>query len=169
MRLIQALKASRLARLLEEKVLLPLWDLLKQGVSPSKLALCIAIGAVLGIFPIIGTTTVLCAAVALALRLNLPAIQVVNYVVYPLQILLIIPFFQAGAYMFQTEAVAVSVSEPIEMFSVDFWGSIQILGWTIGRATLVWLLISPVVVAIVYFASLFALNKVAPSSSPIKS
>jgi len=33
------------------------------------------------------------------LRLNLPAIQLVNLVVYPLQLALLVPFLRAGAWL----------------------------------------------------------------------
>ena len=62
---------------------------LKQGMSCSKISLCIAIGVILGIFPVLGTTTLLCAITAYVFRLNHPLIQLVNYAVYPLQLALI--------------------------------------------------------------------------------
>ncbi|HUB58966.1 MAG TPA: DUF2062 domain-containing protein, partial [Candidatus Micrarchaeia archaeon] len=49
----------------------PILQLLRQGVTPEKLALSIALGAALGVFPVLGTTTALCALAALLLRLNL--------------------------------------------------------------------------------------------------
>ena len=63
-------------------VLVPIVDLLRQGITPEKIALSIALGAVLGIFPVLGSTTLLCAAAAFILRLNMPAIQVVNFLIY---------------------------------------------------------------------------------------
>jgi uncharacterized protein (DUF2062 family) len=56
----------------------PLIDLLRQGISPKKLALTIALGFWLGVTPVLGSTTILCTLAAVALRLNLPAIQLVN-------------------------------------------------------------------------------------------
>ena len=61
---------------------------LKKGMSRKRVSLCIALGITPGIFPVLGTTTVLCAAAAILLRLNLPLIQLVNYAVYPLQLIL---------------------------------------------------------------------------------
>jgi hypothetical protein len=52
---------------------------------------------VLGVFPIFGLPTVLCAAAALVFRLNLPAIQLVNQICSPFQYLLFIPLGRAGA------------------------------------------------------------------------
>jgi uncharacterized protein (DUF2062 family) len=71
--------------------------LLRDGMSPSKIALCVAAGGILGLFPVPGVTTLLCAAVAWGLRLNHAAIQAVNYAAYPLQLLLIGPFFALGS------------------------------------------------------------------------
>ncbi len=71
-----------------------LW--LSQGISPQRLALTLALGFAVGCIPVIGIPTVLCAGLALALRLNLPAIQVANYVAMPLQLALIVPFVRLG-------------------------------------------------------------------------
>ena len=86
---------------LYRKLVWPLLDLLRQGVSPGKIALSLALGVALGVFPVLGSTTTLCALAAFALQLNLPAIQIVNYFVYPLQIALLIPFFRLGEKLFR--------------------------------------------------------------------
>src|SRR5271155_6084176 len=89
----------------------PVLDLLRQGVTPEKIALSVALGVALGVFPVLGSTTALCALAALVLRLNLPAIQVVNYFVYPLQIGLLIPFFRAGEILFGAPHLPLSLAE----------------------------------------------------------
>ena len=61
------------------RVVAPIVALLTQGITPEKIALSLAFGIVLGIFPVLGSTTVLCAAAALVFGLNLPAIQLVNW------------------------------------------------------------------------------------------
>ena len=40
-----------------------------------------------------------CAALALSLRLNLPAIQAANYAVMPLQLVLMVPFVRMGGWL----------------------------------------------------------------------
>ena len=74
-----------------------LW--LSQGVSPRRLALTLALGFAVGCIPLVGIPTVLCAALALAFRLNLPAIQAANYAVMPLQLALIVPFVRLGRWL----------------------------------------------------------------------
>jgi hypothetical protein len=46
----------------------------------------------------------LCALAALVLRLNAPAVQAVNYLVYPLQVALFAPFMRLGRRLFQFPA-----------------------------------------------------------------
>ena len=73
--------------------------LLGQGHTPEKVALSVALGITLGLFPIFGTTTLLCVAAAMALRLNHPAIQITNQLMYPIQIPLIVVFIRLGESM----------------------------------------------------------------------
>jgi uncharacterized protein (DUF2062 family) len=72
---------------------------LRQGISPRRLALTLALGFALGCFPVMGIPTAVCALLALALKLNLPAIQAANYAATPLQMLLIVPFVRLGGWL----------------------------------------------------------------------
>ena len=108
----------------QKKVAEPVLNLLKQGITPKRLALSMASGAVIGMFPIIGSTTLICTVIALVLRLNLPAIQLANYLVYPLQIILVIPFINFGAVLFQIDMPPLSAQELTLLFEQDFWGTI---------------------------------------------
>ncbi len=73
---------------------------MRQGISPSRLALTLALGFAIGCIPVIGIPTVLCAGLALMLRLNQPAIQAANYAAMPLQLFLIVPFVRLGGWLF---------------------------------------------------------------------
>jgi uncharacterized protein (DUF2062 family) len=128
----------------------PILDLLRQGVTPEKIALSIALGVALGVFPVLGSTTALCALAALVLRLNLPAIQVVNYFVYPLQIALLIPFFRMGEWLFRSPHLPLSVSQIYAMIHANRWDATRSLWTTAWHAMIVWCLLAPVFVAIVY-------------------
>lgn len=70
---------------------------LRQGMSPRRLALTLALGFTIGCVPVIGIPTLLCAGLALLLGLNLPAIQAANYAAMPFQLALIAPFLKVGA------------------------------------------------------------------------
>ncbi len=68
------------------RIVEPLLALLKQGLSPERLALSVGFGIMIGIFPMLGSTTFLCILVGFALGLNQPALQIVNHSMYPLQL-----------------------------------------------------------------------------------
>jgi len=77
---------------------------MRQGISPQRLALTLALGFAIGCIPVIGIPTALCLLLALGLRLNVPAIQAANYAAMPLQVTLIFPFARMGGWMFASNA-----------------------------------------------------------------
>src|SRR5258708_14759636 len=128
----------------------PILDLLRQGVTPEKIALSVALGAALGVFPAIGWTTALCAIAALVLRLNLPAIQIVNYFVYPAQIALLVPFFRLGEKLFRAPHLPISILRLHATIRADRWAAIRLLWTTTWHAIAVWRLIAPLIGAVTY-------------------
>jgi uncharacterized protein (DUF2062 family) len=128
----------------------PIAELLRQGVTPEKMALSLALGVALGVFPVPGTTTAFCALAAFVWRLNLPAIQIVNYFVYPLQIALILPFFRAGEKLFGAPHLPLSIPQIIATVHVSFWGATRFLWTTIWHAAVAWCLVAPVFVVLAY-------------------
>jgi uncharacterized protein (DUF2062 family) len=73
---------------------------LRDESSTEKLALSLALGLVLGVFPFLGVPTILCGIAAAVWRLNFPALQLVNYLAYPLQLALLWPFARFGGALF---------------------------------------------------------------------
>jgi uncharacterized protein (DUF2062 family) len=128
----------------------PILELLRQGITPEKIALSVALGAALGIFPAIGLSTTFCAIAALFLRLNLPAIQIANYFVYPLQIALLLPFFRLGEKLFRAPHLPISVEQIHAMIRADIWQAIRLLWTTTWHAIAVWCLVAPAFVAALY-------------------
>lgn len=125
---------------------------LSQGITPDKIALTLALGGVLGIFPILGATTALCALVGLWLRLNQPIIQLVNYLVYPAQIVLLLPFYRAGESLFGQPHVPIfSVTDLAERFAAGPWQFLVDYGMVGLYGIVVWLLVAPLLAAAVYF------------------
>ena len=135
---------------LKRKVADPLLLQLRQGITPSRLALSLALGLVLGAVPVLGASTPLCAVVALALRLNQPAIQVANYAAYPLQFGLFLPFFKMGAWIFGADAVSFSLNQVRAEMSADPWATLGRY-WTANlRAVGAWALVAPAAALLLY-------------------
>jgi len=129
-------------------------DLLRQGITPEKIALTLALGAFIGTIPMLGTTTILCTVVALALRLNLPAIQMVNGVVYPLQLILLIPFYRWGAWLFRADSSSITVAGVKGLIQGGIIHAIQTL-WTVTmHALVVWLIIGSLASLTIYAITL---------------
>ncbi len=111
----------------EGKVLKPLLSFLKQGITPTKLALSISLGLVFGLFPIVGVTTLLCLAISFVFKLNLAAIQLVNYLVYPLQLILLIPLIKLGSVFANVNPIPYSITELLEIANEDFFRAFEML------------------------------------------
>ena len=140
-------------RAIKTKILNMVKSMLKEGMSLRKIALCISLGFVLGIFPVLGVTTFLCTVAALVLRLNLPAIQVVNYMVYPLQLVMLAPFYGTGSWLFKQQGSPLINTDLIGLLQNDFWGSMASLWDLTLYAILTWMAISPLLIMILYRAS----------------
>jgi uncharacterized protein (DUF2062 family) len=145
----------------QRRLVRPVIELLRHGVTPEKLALSIALGVALGVFPVLGSTTLLCALAALVLRLNLPAIQIVNYFVYPLQIALLIPFYRLGETLFSAGHLPLSVPQIYAMIRASTSGAIRALWTTTWHAIVVWSFVAPLGAAAVYLILTPALRRVA--------
>jgi uncharacterized protein (DUF2062 family) len=135
----------------QRRIVAPIVAQLRQGITPEKIALTIALGVVLGVFPILGATTLLCGLAAIALRLNQPIIQLVNYFTYPLQLALIIPLYRAGETAFRRAPVPLSIPLIFERFKADFGQFLRDFGLIAVHGVLVWCLLAPVIVAALYF------------------
>ena len=136
---------------------------LRQGISPGRLALTLALGFAIGCIPVVGIPTVLCAALALAFRLNLPAIQAANYVVMPLQLALIMPFVRLGRWLLPTRAAA--AFGPGARLHLPLLHFVSWMGGLAGQALLAWLLVAVPAVALMTLALTRMLKRI-PALDP---
>ena len=143
---------GRTSGFFHRKIGAPVLALLRQGITPEKMAICLALGAGIGTFPILGTTTAICALVALVLRLNLVAIQIANYAVYPLQLLLIIPFLRLGEKLAGASPVPLSVSQIADRYREGLWYALTTLSTSLMHAALGWLVLTPAAVVVLWLA-----------------
>jgi uncharacterized protein (DUF2062 family) len=151
------------------RVLDPVVSLLVQGLSPETLALSLAVGLVCGLFPIIGATTALCVLAGSAFRLNHVAVQLANYLVYPLQLPLILAFVRLGEGLLRAPRVTFDPVTLVRHFQRDPAGFLREFGLTGVHGILGWSLVAPAVLLVLYLAlrpplrRLDALRKRAPA------
>jgi uncharacterized protein (DUF2062 family) len=142
--------AGRVSAWFRRRVVGAVLDQLRRGITPEKVALTIALGALLGVFPVLGTTTVLCFAAAAVLGLNQPIAQLVNYLVYPLQIPLIYFFLRLGERTAGGGRVRFDLRELTALFAADPLSFVERFGVTGLHAILGWLLIAVPAVPLLY-------------------
>jgi len=129
-----------------EKLRQPAAMLLRQGITPRRLALTLALGFVIGCFPVVGAPTALCALLAVSLRLNLPVIQAANYLVMPLQLVLMVPFIRLGGWVFSHgQRQPVNFSALLHLSRIDLMKQV---GAYTGHALVGWLMIALPTVAL---------------------
>jgi hypothetical protein len=138
---------------------------LLEGISPQRLALTLALGFVLGCIPVVGVPTGLCAMVAIAFRLNLPAIQAANYAAMPFQLALIVPLVRLGAKLTPAVAhpaldLAVLVHSPLHLIEHSSTQILSQIGVLAGQALLAWLLLAIPVVILLTLALTGVLRRV---------
>jgi uncharacterized protein (DUF2062 family) len=130
---------------------------LRMGVSPQRLALTLALGFAIGCLPLLGVTTALCALVALALRLNLPAIQAANYVAMPVQIALMWPLVRLGRWMFSSGQAPALQSAIMHGFSLQ---TLRSSGSVAGEALGAWAVLAAPTVLLMTICLTLVLRKV---------
>src|SRR5258708_23509461 len=128
-------------------------------MSPEKISLTIALGIILGVTPVLGSTTLLCTMAAIALRLNLPAIQLVNMAVYPVQLILLIPFFKMGAWMFRANASTISLRGVEALARAGVWNALQSLWVVTVHAFVAWLVLGWLAAALIYAVAIVAVRR----------
>jgi uncharacterized protein (DUF2062 family) len=132
------------------KVARPIVEFLRQGLTPEKLSFTIALGITLGVIPVLGSTVLLCTLAAFAFGLNMAAIQLVNWLVYPFQLALLIPFYRIGGWIFRTPPSELSVVHIVALIRTNLFHAIATL-WTVTiHAVVAWLLLGSIATWLLY-------------------
>jgi uncharacterized protein (DUF2062 family) len=151
----------RLKKIWQERVIALIVAQFTQGFTPEKIALTIALGINLGLFPILGATTMLCAIAGFGLRLNQPVIQLVNWLASPLQLALILVFVRMGEMLVRAQPVSFSIPELIRKFHASPARFLREFGLTGLHGIIAWLIIAPFLTALIYFTLLPPLKRLA--------
>lgn len=139
------------------KVKTVILDQLKTGSTPEKIAEAVVAGILIGIFPVLGTTTLLAGLCGYFFKYNQVVIQSVNYLVYPLQIIMIPVYmkivslvFDVGNVPLRPDLVVDKFKEsPKEFFQLyGLVGLYSIVLWAIG-AIILFFILRPIIKSIV--------------------
>ena len=135
---------------LRRRIVSPLLALLTQGFAPREVALGVALGAGVGIFPVLGVSTPALTALAVWLRLSLPAVQAVNYALAPLKIALIIPFVRVGEWVTGAAPQALSTQAGLKLIAAGAMNAVIVLRDAIVHAAIGWMIIGPPLIYVLY-------------------
>ena len=138
------------ARWLQRRIADPLLQLLQQGMSADRLALAVAVGIVVGNVPIFGSSTILCVVIALAFRLNQPAIQIAQAAMTPTQLLLIVPFVRLGEWLLRAPHQTISFKAALAVGPQDTEQAALVLRNAMIHAGVAWLVVAPIATYSIY-------------------
>ena len=127
---------------IHHRIIRPVLHLLRSGASPERLAWSITVGIIIGINPLLGSSTVATIALVALLRLNQPAAQLGVHTIYPLQLLLFLPFIRAGTILFHTGAMPLTKTQLFDLLKHHPWDLTKILWRWEWHALVVWLAVS---------------------------
>jgi len=127
-------------------------DQLGRGISPHQLAMTLAVASALALFPMPGTTTLLCLGAGALLGLNQALMQLVNYLLSGLQLLLLLPLWKAGARI-GAPPLSLSLDELRARFDVAPWHSLLEFGGVLLGGIGVWALCAPLWIALIYIVA----------------
>jgi uncharacterized protein (DUF2062 family) len=143
---VQELPTPKAEGVFARWVLRPIKQQLTQGTSPRKIAQAIACGLTFGIFPIIGSTTLLTIAFGVPLRLNQPILQVFKTLATPLQWIFILGFYRLGEWLFRADPVSLSIPNMISEFAEAPLAFFLKYGMTALYGIAVWCLLAPLLI-----------------------
>jgi uncharacterized protein (DUF2062 family) len=144
----------------QRRVVDPVVKQMTQGISPEKIALTLAVGSACGVFPVPGTTTILCLLAGILLRLNQPIIQLVNGVLTPIHVALFFLFIRVGDMLTGTPHTKVSFHALETMLWDDPWHFVRLFDGVLLHALLGWVVLAPIWIVLTYSIGLPTLREI---------
>ena len=136
---------------------------LSQGISVNRVSWTIALGFVLGVFPVMGTTSLLCLLVGWVFRLNQALLHVFKTIVYPLHLALILVFIRLGERLYGVPLISFSIPELMGKFKADPLQFARDFGMVAWHGVSAWLVLAPFAVILIKIAATPILRRVGKS------
>ena len=118
---------------------------LKQGATPEKLSQSIVAGLLIGVFPLMGVTTILSGVAGALFKLNHIAVQAVTYAMYPVQLIMIPIYIKVVSLMIGAEDVPIRPDLILKLFAEDWLSCLKKYAWISLVAVILWTLVSAVI------------------------
>jgi uncharacterized protein (DUF2062 family) len=148
-------KPSRLHRW----IIAPIREQLTRGVSPEKLSWTIALGLTLGIFPIMGSTSLVCFIAGFFLKLNQPILHLFKTLTYPLHLALILVFIRIGQFLNGVPPIPFSIPQLMVRFKDSPTQFARDFGVAALHGIEAWAIAALILIPLIRFISLPPLNK----------
>ena len=132
--------------------------LFKQGLTPIELTQSIIVSGLISTIPILGVSTFLLTALSLKRKLNLPIMIAQSYIMWPIQVIMIIPFINIGEFIFSVPKTNHSAQEIIASFQNSFFATLSHLSFELLCGFGGWLLTAVPFSVGVYLVSIFILK-----------
>ena len=122
-------------------VVAPVRKQLEQGVSAEKLSWAVAVGCVMGVFPIMGTTSLVTLSVAWTGQLNKPVALLFAKLMLPLHLALILVFIRLGQRLHGFEPLSSSIPDMLSFFQESPRQFVQDFSLAAWHGVVAWALI----------------------------
>jgi uncharacterized protein (DUF2062 family) len=139
----------------------PVMGMLRHGAQPERLAWSLALGLVIGVNPLLGSTTLLVLALAALFRLNLVASQVGNHAMYPVQLVLFPVFIKLGSMVFSTQKLPLQGKALWSAAKHHPWATTRLLWSWEWHALVVWVVLAAVALPLIAMGIRPVLEKMA--------
>lgn len=139
----------------------PIKSQLTQGISINRISWSISLGMVLGLFPILGTPTLVCLLAGWMFKLNHVAMQVFKEAVYPLHLALILVFIRLGERLYGAPLLTLSIPELIGKFKESPLGFAREFGMAAVHGASAWLVIAPFAAILIKWAVMPGVRRIA--------
>lgn len=131
-----------------KKFLSKLKKLLKQGTSPQALKKSLSFGVVFSLVPLPWASTLLISFIGLRMKWNVPLLLMLSYLLFPFQVLFMLPYLNLGRWMHRLEPFVIEaefIQKGIEKGAFSLVGELGInvwyalAGWMVSGIFIYWI------------------------------
>ncbi|MFM2199875.1 MAG: hypothetical protein RLZZ505_3307 [Verrucomicrobiota bacterium] len=144
---------------LQRWVIRPIANQLQQGTSPEKLSWSVSLGLTLGVFPIMGSTSLVCFIVGHLFRLNQPVLHLFKTFTYPIHLALILIYIRIGQHLNGVPPIPFSIPQLLTRFKESPAQFASDFGMAALHGIEAWAISAIFLIPLFYYISLPVLRK----------